>query len=139
MSSSIRLRVVIDTNVFVSGVVFEGVPGLVLELLKRPDIELLMSNLLAQEILSQLRRFHIPDFTYTMVEYEIRSRAIMLSPRVAPYKSRDPKDDMLLALSLAGKADYLVTGDKDLLVLRKFGDTQIVTPKQFVRIYANKQ
>ena len=134
MTSLIKRRVVIDTNVFVSGVVFGGTPNKVLKLLKRSDVELLMSNLLAEEILTQLIRFHVSSLTYAMVVHEIRIRAHRLIPRITPHQSRDPKDDMLLALCLAGNADYLITGDKDLLVLRKFGTTTIVTPKQFIKI-----
>ena len=40
---------------------------------------------------------------------------------------RDPKDNFLLALANDGKADYLLTGDKDLLELKKFGKTKIIT------------
>lgn len=45
---------------------------------------------------------------------------------------RDPKDDFLLALAIDGKADYLITGDKDLLTLESFENTQIVTLSEFI-------
>jgi putative PIN family toxin of toxin-antitoxin system len=44
---------------------------------------------------------------------------------------RDPKDDFLLALSKEGKANYLITGDKDLLDIKVYGRTRIVTVRQF--------
>ena len=44
---------------------------------------------------------------------------------------RDPKDNFLLSLSKDGKASYLITGDKDLLDLKRFGKTQIVTMKKY--------
>ncbi|MEM9895157.1 MAG: putative toxin-antitoxin system toxin component, PIN family [Bacteroidota bacterium] len=47
-------------------------------------------------------------------------------------KCRDPKDDKLLELALNGQADYLVTGDEDLLVLQEFHKTKIITPKEFI-------
>lgn len=46
---------------------------------------------------------------------------------------RDPKDNFLLNLSIDGKADFLITGDKDLLVLEKIESTQIVTLAEFKR------
>ena len=49
-------------------------------------------------------------------------------------KCRDTKDNYLLNLSIDGKADYLITGDKDLLVLKKIENTQIVTLKEFENI-----
>ncbi|HEV8160029.1 MAG TPA: putative toxin-antitoxin system toxin component, PIN family, partial [Pyrinomonadaceae bacterium] len=46
---------------------------------------------------------------------------------------RDPKDDKLLELALSGNADFLVTGDKDLLVLNPFrGGVKIITPREFL-------
>ncbi|HET8837508.1 MAG TPA: putative toxin-antitoxin system toxin component, PIN family [Flavobacteriaceae bacterium] len=46
---------------------------------------------------------------------------------------RDGKDDFLLNLSLDGEVDYLVTGDKDLLVLEKIGKTEILTYREFLK------
>jgi putative PIN family toxin of toxin-antitoxin system len=46
---------------------------------------------------------------------------------------RDPDDDHLLALSKDGNADILITGDEDLLVLKKFGNTRILSPAEFLR------
>jgi predicted nucleic acid-binding protein len=44
---------------------------------------------------------------------------------------RDPKDDFLLALSKKSKADFLITGDKDLLEIKIYGKTEILTVKKF--------
>jgi len=46
---------------------------------------------------------------------------------------RDPKDNMILELAVAGQADYIVTGDKDLLALNPFRKIQIVTPAEFLK------
>ena len=51
-----------------------------------------------------------------------------------PEVGRDRKDDYLLAYALVGEADYLATGDKDLLVLRQVGGAKIVSPAEFARI-----
>lgn len=48
---------------------------------------------------------------------------------------RDPKDNFLLSFAKDGRADYLVTGDKDLLVVSRFGDTKIVAIKEFLADY----
>ncbi len=53
-------------------------------------------------------------------------------------RCRDPKDDKFLSLALNGEADYLVTGDQDLLVLKKIGRTKIVTPKDFIAVMKNR-
>ena len=51
-----------------------------------------------------------------------------------PAVTRDPKDDYLLAYALVGQADYLVTGDRDLLVLGQVEHTRIVTARDFVEV-----
>jgi predicted nucleic acid-binding protein len=45
---------------------------------------------------------------------------------------RDPKDDFLLSLAVDGKATHLITGDKDLLILKKFGKTKILTATEYL-------
>jgi predicted nucleic acid-binding protein len=59
-------------------------------------------------------------------------------PRVEspiPAVTRDPKDDYLLAYALVGEADYLVTGDEDLLVLEgQISELEILTPRQFSQV-----
>ena len=47
---------------------------------------------------------------------------------------RDPKDDYLLALAKDSQADFLITGDRDLLILEQFRETQIVTYQNFLKI-----
>jgi putative PIN family toxin of toxin-antitoxin system len=49
---------------------------------------------------------------------------------------RDPKDNKFLDLAYSGNADYLITGDKDLLVLNPFNRTKIVTPEEFLEIFS---
>lgn len=51
-----------------------------------------------------------------------------------PRITRDLKDDYLLAYAVVGEADYLVTGDKDLLVLEKIGEVAIVSPADFAKL-----
>lgn len=67
----------------------------------------------------------------------LRARAELLptiQPEDVPAVVRDPKDDYLLAHALLGRADYLVTGDRDLLVLERVEQLRIVTPGAFVEI-----
>lgn len=61
-------------------------------------------------------------------------------PRITepiPAVTRDPKDDYLIAYALVGEADYLVTGDKDLLVLEQVEGLRIVTPRAFLAVLAH--
>lgn len=51
--------------------------------------------------------------------------------------TRGPNDDHLLAYAVVGEADYLVTGDKDLLVIQRVGDVKIITPVDFASLIEN--
>jgi putative PIN family toxin of toxin-antitoxin system len=63
------------------------------------------------------------------------SYAIVVSPSQKVNVCRDGKDNFLLEVALEGEADYLVTGDEDLLVLDPFHNTKIVKPKDFEGIF----
>jgi len=65
----------------------------------------------------------------------IISRAVLVSPSpLGRLRSRDPKDNPFLACAVAARADYLVSNDRDLLVLKKPFGISIVTPVQFLRV-----
>lgn len=65
----------------------------------------------------------------------VASEAIHVSGKLTlPGISRDPKDDKFLACAVEGEADYLVTGDEDLLILEQIGEIPIVRPFHFVQI-----
>src|SRR3989344_187941 len=132
MTASHNLRVVIDTNVFISGILFGGIPRRIITLVKTNRLLLLMSVEVANEWIQILERFPTTQTDLDDASYILTHRVIRVTPKVNIRKSRDLKDDMLLALSFAGKADYLITGDKDLLVMRNFEKTKIVTPRQFL-------
>ncbi len=65
--------------------------------------------------------------------YEIFKSSLQIIPVTTSILAcRDPKDNMFLELAVSSKADYIITGDKDLLELNPFRSTQIITPKEFV-------
>ncbi|GAP98171.1 hypothetical protein NIES2104_47240 [Leptolyngbya sp. NIES-2104] len=68
------------------------------------------------------------EFLETFVE---RATLVEIIERVQ--ECRDPKDDKILELALNGQAEYIVSGDKDLLVLNPFRDVKIVTAEEFLR------
>ena len=146
------MRALIDTNVFISfllaaagargpattpvaavvGLALSGVftllaPG---ELLDELELKLKTKPSLTKRITAQ----ETSDFIGVL-----RATAVLLPPLAGPAPAvvRDPKDDYLLAQALVGRADYLVTGDEDLLVLAdQVAPLRIVTPADFVRILA---
>lgn len=64
----------------------------------------------------------------------INERSVSIQQSLQVDICRDPKDNYLLALASTGRADLMITGDQDLLDIRKFGRTRIVTYKEFEEI-----
>ena len=135
-------RVVLDTNLFVSALLSPtSRPYQLLQLWDQDEIILLASVELIHEVDDVLHRVTIKE-RYGVSEEQITRllfRLEFIAERIIPLTSlplhsRDPKDDDLLALALGGNADYLITGDNDLLVLDgdpALGSLRIITAAAF--------
>jgi putative PIN family toxin of toxin-antitoxin system len=130
------MRVVLDTNVLLSALVFPGSkPDEVLTCVRRGEVELLLSPF----ILAELERILLDKFRFTARQTAervavIRRMATIIEPteHVALVVTKDD-DNRILECALAARADYLVTGDKEhLLPLRSIGTTEIVAPAAFL-------
>jgi len=134
-----RPRVVLDTNVFVSGLISpQGYPAAILKALRAGQFTLLSSPPVNEEIIEVLNRPHIRDryglgdriFDVAFILWEVAELVIHL-PDVKVCS--DPDDDKFLATAVGGKADYLVTGDVgDLLRLREYRGVAVVSPRDFI-------
>ena len=138
---------VIDTNLIISGLIFsESLPGRLLETWQKNSFDLAVSDNLLAEIKEVLKRdyfkknYRLNEDTVALfiTVFELTVELINPIPEEnLPVHCRDPKDDMLLALSLTANEDFLITGDKDLLVLngrKPLGKLKIVTVKDFLKI-----
>lgn len=132
MSLSIKQPVVIDSNVFVSAIIGGGNPNKVLNLWLAEKFTLVISPEILAEILTVLIKLQTPPSVVNRFKELIETHAQKVIPKSTFKICRDPKDNKFLELSFDGKADFLVTGDSDLLVLKKFKKTIIVKPKDFL-------
>ncbi len=135
------MRVILDTNILVSALITSGsAPDRLYKLWQQGAFSLITSDHQLEEFRKvtrypRVRRYILPAEAGAMLN-EIRRLAVRLSrlPKVAA--SPDPDDNFLLGMAVAGKADYLVTGDKtDLLKLGRFRHTRIVTALSAGRAY----
>ncbi len=132
------MRVVIDTNVMLSGLIKPGsVPGRILRAWRDGSFRLVLSEFLLEEIAVALARPKIqalvpwPAPQIDRFVLELRAFCDVVEPAVLDFDyPRDPDDIPVLATLIASGADVLVTGDRDLLVLRE--DYPIETLAEFV-------
>ena len=134
------MRVLLDTNVLFAAFVTHGVcAGLYEECLLQADI--VVSNNILTELADKL----VSKGKFTKREVQqvvraVRKDAELVSPApLAQPICRDPDDDWILATAIAGGADVIVTGDKDLLVLKRFHGIPIVGPRGFLELLHQKQ
>lgn len=134
--SSNALRVVIDTNVVISSIVYGGIPKQVLELVIDKYIMAVTTRVLLAECIDVLsKKFH---FTSQMLAY---AESLMLDSFeiVQPERTisllEDDDDNRVLEAAVAGYCDYIVTGDKDVLRLKQYRETAIVTAGEFLEIF----
>lgn len=132
-----KLRVVIDTNIFISFLLNSNFARLDTILIEG-RAKLLLSDELVEELISVLERPKFKKIITTkdkeklMAFFTAYGELINVISKVKI--SRDPKDDFLLALSIDGKATHLITGDADLLELKKIRKTKILTIADFLQL-----
>jgi putative PIN family toxin of toxin-antitoxin system len=129
-----RLRVVLNTNVLVSGLAYPGsIPGRILQLWHQGSLNLILSQYILDEmvrVLPRLRRITLSPREIRDLADSFMFLATLIEPAAEPESAlRDPMDQPVLATLRASAADYLITGDKDLLALAD--KYPIVTPAAF--------
>lgn len=126
------MRIVCDTNVLIAALVAEG---LCRDIVKRRLVahELFVSKGLLDELAGTLRRkFRVEARDIPFLK-SYRERAVLVKPQELRRRvCRDPDDDLVLATAVAAKADCILTGDDDLLVLGRFSGIAILSPRAFV-------
>ena len=132
------MRIVIDTNLLVSGVISAGAPRELLNAAKAGVFELCTSEVLLAELLDVLARGKFAarlaqaGLTPHGIVNDLRALAVVVSPTtVARVVSTDPDDDHVLAAALTGAADLIASGDKrDMLPLVSYGGIAIITARE---------
>jgi len=128
------IRVVADTNIFISALMFGGVPGSFLDLASLGTFLLVTSPVLLDELDEKLRlKFELSPTDADIVRSRLEATAQIVSAMesLAIIKD-DPDDDRVLECAVAGHADYIVSGDRHLLKLGSYDSIPILTVRQFL-------
>ena len=138
-----KLNIVLDTSTYVSALISkEGVSAKIFEFI----IKRKLFNFYTEEILVEVNdvlnreKFNLEK---DKIEHFISliKQISFLIQQLEQYKiikCRDPKDDKFLSLASQIEADYLITWDEDLLVLKEINSTKIITPEEFIKIFKNE-
>jgi putative PIN family toxin of toxin-antitoxin system len=131
------IRIVADTNVYISGTFWPGLNRLVLNLARNEVLTLVCSPSVLQEISRTLqgKKFGLSKAQLDVLIKDLLSYTwpVVEPPFVHP-RLRDPKDNFICSLAIKSRASYLVTGDKDLLVLKRVQKTRILTARGFLEV-----
>jgi putative PIN family toxin of toxin-antitoxin system len=129
---------VFDTNVFIASIITEGICSKLLHRARIKEFSLISCPFIMTEIRRTLSK------KFRLSHEEIASAIEPISEAITEIIEhklkitdicRDADDDSVLACALAAKADYLVTGDSDLLEITSFQDIRIITPRDFEAMF----
>lgn len=135
------MRVVLDTNVFVSGVFFSGPPFRILQAWAHGRFRLLASP----EILDEYRRVgeilagEYPQINLKpMLAFAAQNAVIVFAPPLSERVCEDPDDDKFLACALAGGGKVIVSGDRHLVRVSGYQGIEVLKARAFVNQYLSK-
>ena len=133
------MKAVFDTNVLVAAFVTEGLCARLLGRARRRQMDLVISSF----ILNEFENVLFKKFSASKEQIRTATRLISEAAQIVSHASvvsgicRDPDDDQILSFALSAEADYLVTGDSDLLELKEFHGIRILTPAAFEFLFGD--
>ena len=136
------MKIVLDTNVWLSGIFWDGEASKILEKSENKDLQIIISEEILSEIITVLNREskfqkYISNLKLSM---EDLLRTILSISTLIETKTKldiikaDPKDNIILEAALDGKVDYIVSYDSHLLNMIEFRGIKIISPGEFLKI-----
>ena len=129
------MRLVLDTNVLVSGFISpEGPPGAILRLLETELLVPCLSEAILAEYRDVLSRPHlgIPRAAADLLLEDMRAVGLRVTPLPLPHRLPDPDDEPFLEAAIAAEADFLVTGNLRHFPARLRQGVAVVSPREFI-------
>jgi len=140
-----KVRIVVDTNVYVSGLLWTGLPHTLLSAAETGQLTLVTTPTIIEEVRNVLAR---PKFAARMstlttsidelMESFLGIVQIIQEPKVVRVVRSDPDDDKFIACAVAARVRWLISGDTHLLSLRRYRNIRIVTPQQFWAVWGTR-
>ncbi|MFN4871590.1 MAG: putative toxin-antitoxin system toxin component, PIN family [Pseudanabaena sp.] len=133
-----KIRIVLDSNVILSAALFKG--STPRQALDKASItgQILMSNEIIEELTDIFNRPKFDRYSSKQLRNEFLNAFLAIVENVQIVEKiaacRDRKDDKFLELAVNGKANYIITGDQDLLVLNPFQDIEIISVSDYLSL-----
>lgn len=126
------MRVVLDTNVIVASFAARGLCAEIFEVCLTDHTTILSEYILAEVEEKLIGKIHLPRKTVQEIVVYLREHSEIVHPeKIVEPRCRDRKDIPIIGTALSGDAAFLITGDEDLLSIKKYGKVTIVTPRMF--------
>ncbi|MBS3079481.1 putative toxin-antitoxin system toxin component, PIN family [Candidatus Pacearchaeota archaeon] len=136
------MKIVLDTNVWLSGIIWDGEASKIIEKAEKEDIQIIISEDILSEIVRVLNRelkfqkyilnlkLSIEELLRTILSI---STLIETKIKLSVIKA-DPKDNIILEAAIEGKVEYIVSYDKHLLNMLEFREIKIISPGEFLNL-----
>lgn len=133
-------KVVLDSNILVSALVYGGKPEEVVRQAVDQNIQAVISPVLQLELLEVLaKKFRFSPEKLQAIEEEIKENFEVVYPNTTINAVKDEDDNRVLEAALEGDCGLIVTGDKELLKLGRFKGIKIITPDEFLKWWETKK
>ncbi len=128
------MKVVADTNIYISALLFGGVPGTFLDLALLRAFQLVASEAILEELEEKLKeKFRVQAEDIEVSLRRIREAAVVVKPAFSlQVIADDPDDDRILECAVAAQADCIVSGDRHILRLGNYAGMDVLTVRQFL-------
>ena len=131
------MKVVLDTNIFISGIFWKGSSNKVITNWREEKFTLVTSLEAISEIIKVLKDFKIKlsdEMIKEWVDLIVRNYMIVEPKEKIEAVKDDPTDNIFIETAVVGNADYIISQDNHLLKLKDFGGIKIITPEEFDKI-----
>lgn len=132
------MKIILDTNVFISGIFFSGPPYQILKAWRDEKIQIVISP----EILDEYQRVgetltaEFPEIEiYPFLELLTAKAELISTKRFPVYICEDPDDDKFLSCAIASRTKLIISGDKHLLNVSGYQGIKVIRPRQFIDEY----
>ena len=136
------MKIVLDTNVLISAIVFGGKPRKILEAVFRGELTLFLSEYILDELKAVLQRpkFGFPSEVIRTILSELHTIGNIVTPSKRIFEiQEDPDDNRIIECAVEGSANYIVSGDTHLLNLKQYQNVRVVSPDEYLVILSENE